>query len=255
MQVGRGAKPTTRTGNSFFDALQSISRAFDISNGLPRLVLVTPMKFDMLSTFKTAKEARERGFNYASNLGADLQRAEVYVVNVARDAPKFARDFAQAFLLGIKGNLLAFTSEPVTALTDPPVSVQIFGGFIDYGGVKAPMQMRLAVDKTGSLVNSWVEISIDRPTATPLSGKSVCKNDQMESCEIRGDGKGFSQSWVIEQSATPKFDPSLPFSGLRYFEFSTKAEGVAGRFYDPIVVINGQKELTFDLARTSKIRF
>jgi hypothetical protein len=213
------------------------------------------MKSDALGSLKNAKEARERGFSYASNTNADLQRAEVYVVNVSREASKFARDFTQAFLLGIKGNLLAFTSEPVTSVSDPPVAVQIFGGFIDYGGVKAPMQMRLAVDKTGSLVNSWVEISIDRPTATPLSGKSVCKNDQMESCEIKGDGKGFSQSWVADQSPTPKFDPSLPFSGLRYFEFSSRADGVKGRFYDPIVVINGQKELTFDLARTPKIRF
>jgi hypothetical protein len=69
------------------------------------------------------------------------------------------------------------------------------------------------------------------------------------------DGEGFSQSWVSDPGPAPKFDPSLPFSGIRYFEFVTDREGMRGRFYDPVVVVNGKKELSFELARVTKVRF
>jgi hypothetical protein len=51
--------------------------------------------------------------------------------------------------------------------------VAVYGGFASYGLVNAPMQIRLAVDSSGSLVNSWVEVSVDKATATPMSRRNA----------------------------------------------------------------------------------
>jgi hypothetical protein len=77
----------------------------------------------------------------------------------------------------------------------------------------------------------------------------------LDACEIKGDGKEFAQSWVVDPGPSPKFDQNIPFSGLRYFELATSAKSAKGRFYDPIVLINGQKDLPFDLARTIGVKF
>src|SRR5206468_10573239 len=101
-----------------------------------------------------------------------------------------------------------------------------------------------------------VEVAVERTVATPLTGKAVCKPEKLDNCQVKGDGKEFSQSWVIDRGSAPKFDPSIPFSGLRYFEFDTSATGVKGRVYDPIAVLNNpQKDLPFELSRTSGVKF
>jgi hypothetical protein len=240
---------------SFLDAFPAISRAFDVANGIPRLILITPLESRAVLRLQSVKDARESGFDIAAKTDADLQRSEVYITSISKQSGKYLREFMQTFLLGIKGRLVVATSESIPAFADAPQIVQVFGGSTDYGGVKAPIQLRLAIDRTGSLVNSWVEVSLHKPLATPLTGKAVCKTESMESCEVKGDGKEFSQSWVIEPGPAPKFDPTLPFSGLRYFEFTSAAAGVKGRFYDPVVIINGQKELPFELAKTAGVKF
>jgi hypothetical protein len=159
------------------DSLGSINRVFDVSNGVPRIVLIAPFKADFYRKLQSIKEARERGFEYGSRVSADLQRAEIYVTGAARDSNKFTKEFAHAFFLSIKGSLVGYSNDFIPNVAEPPEVVQVFGGLIDYGGVKAPMQLRLATDKTGSLVNSWVEVSLDKATATPLTGKIVCKNE------------------------------------------------------------------------------
>jgi hypothetical protein len=106
------------------------------------------------------------------------------------------------------------------------------------------------------LVNSWVEITVKRAVATPLTGKAICNGSDV--CDVTGDGKEFSQSWVVDTAADQmeKFSELLPFSGLRYFELTTSQGGAKGRAYDPLVPsINGKKELSFDLLRTPAVRF
>jgi hypothetical protein len=241
--------------SSFLRSLSLAGGAFDIAEGVPRLIVISPLKPRPLEGFPTVKAAREAGFDLAARLSADLQRAEVYVIG-SQNSGKYLRDFGNAFFLGMKGRLISIGGEILPKLDEPPQTVQVFGGFIDYGGVKAPMQLRLAIDRGGSLVNSWVEVALERPVATPLTGKAVCKPEKLDSCQVKGDGKEFAQSWVVDMGPAPKFDPSLPFSGLRYFEFESSTGGLKGRVYDPIAVLNNpQKDLPFELSRTSGVKF
>jgi hypothetical protein len=248
----RQASPTD---NSFLQALSMVAGAFDLSEGIPRIIVISPMNALVVQELSDLRSARSKGFDLAAKVGADLQRAEVYVTGLSRDAGRFAPDFARTFFLGLKGKLVAASGETLPQLAEPPQTVQVFSGFIDYAGINFPMQLRLATDRSGSLVNSWVEVAVKSPVATPLTGKAVCKGGNLENCEVKGDGKDFSQSWVMDIGPDPKFDEALPFSGLRYFEFVTSESGVKGRVYDPIVTLNKKKDLPFELSRTREIKF
>ena len=108
------------------------------------------------------------------------------------------------------------------------------------------MQLRFAIDRSGSLVNSWMEVSVLRSVATPMTGKANCKSS--DQCEVTGDGNGFSQSWVADVRPTPTFNEKLPFSGLRYFEFNIAQSVLKGRVYDPNAVLRDKREITFELS-------
>src|SRR5262249_24831662 len=151
------------------------------------------------------KAARALGFDNAEKVGADLQRAEVYITGMSAQASKFIRDFSQAFFLGSKAKLVDASGETIGQTNEAPERLRIYSGFINYGGVQVPMQIRLATDRSGSLVNSGVEVTVKRAIATPLTGKAVCKADDLENCEVKGDGKEFAQLWAADRSGDPKF--------------------------------------------------
>lgn len=257
MSRPKSAAATDTSTPSFLGAFSLLAGTIDLAEGIPRLFVFSSMKSEGVRGLKNVKAAREAGFDLAEKTGGDLERAEVYVNGVSNDAGRYARDFIQAYFLGIKGHLSGVSGETLPAVSEQPQTVQVFGGTVDYGaGVKAPMQIRLAADRSGSLVNSWVEVTVKQAVATPLTGKVVCKNT--ENCQVTGDGKEFAQDWVIDPTVDQmkKFDESLPFSGVRYFEFTTSPNGLKGRAYDPLVTsINGKKELSFDLSRTPNVKF
>jgi hypothetical protein len=246
---------TGSDGIGFLQALSFAGGAFDLAEGIPRIIFVSPMKLPISRSFADVKAAREQGFTLASKLGVDFQRAEVYVTGLSSEASKYTRDFAQTLFLGMKGRLAATSGDALPAFADWPISVSVFGGFIDYVGVKVPMQIRLAIDRSGSLVNSWMEVSVVRPVATPLTGKAICTAGTDEQCEITGDGKDFAQLWVTDVGPEPTFDPKLPLSGVRHFEFTVAGGSARGKVYDPNVLFSGKKEMSFELARTPAVKF
>ncbi|MGB9366574.1 MAG: hypothetical protein WCE79_11240 [Xanthobacteraceae bacterium] len=258
----RSAPANTRkdTDIGFLRALALIRGNVDLNYGVPRIVVISPMNIPAARSFNDVKTAREKGFDLAEKIGADLQRAEVYLVGHSRETPGFTREFAHALFLGMKGRLAAVGGEALPAFADAPNSVAVYTGSIDYGDRKVPMQMRLAVDKTGLLVNSWVEVSVLRPVATPLVGNSSCKNSAADQCDIvTGNGSEFSQSWVTDIKPTPTFNEKLPFSGARFFELSTTSETAKGRVRDPNLVMMGKKGtpfiLPFELSLATNTKF
>ena len=255
VQLTKEAPKPKPAESNFISLLPEVGRSFDLGNGIPRIVIFSPLVLAN-GTFENKAAAREAGFKQASRYAADLKRAEVYVVRGKNDANALASDYVAALLLGSKGFLVDTSGESLPALRDAPKMIAVYGGFISYGLVNAPMQIRLAVDSAGSLVNSWVEISVDRATATPMTGKAICKGAGLDNCTIQGDGKDFSQAWAIEPDPDkPTFDQRLPFSGMRWFQFTTSAKGASGSFYDPMVIVNKQKDMPFDLTTTAHVQF
>ena len=235
--------------------LPEFGRSFDIANGIPRVVIFSPLKLKSEHA-SDRKSARELGFHDAIAMRADLKRAELYIVRGKTEGESTEADYVSALFLGAKARLVAVSGETLPTLQEPPERMAVFGGSTDYGQVKAPMQVRVAVDRTGTLVNSWVEVTVERAVATPLTGKAICKNSGLDDCEIKGDGKEFAQSWVADPDPSkPTFDEKLPFSGLRWFEFTSSKGGLSGRFYDPMVLINKEKEIPVQLSKTPDIKF
>jgi hypothetical protein len=255
VQLTKDAVKTKSTESAFLSLLPDLGRSFDLGSGIPRIVIFSPLVL-VNGNFDNKAAAREAGFKQASRYAADLKRAEVYVVRGKHEASGLARDYVSALLLGSKGFLVGVSGETLPALQEPPQMVAVYGGFASYGLVNAPMQIRLAVDSSGSLVNSWVEVSVDKATATPMTGKAICKGANLDNCTIQGDGKDFSQAWAVDPDPNkPTFDQKLPFSGIRWFQFTTSAKGVNGTFSDPMVIVNKQKEMPFDLATTAHVKF
>lgn len=255
VQLTKEAPKAKLRESNFISLFPEVGRSFDLGNGIPRIVIFSPLVL-MNGNFENQAAAREGGFKQASRYAADLKRAEVYVVRGKNEANALARDYVAALLLGSKGFLVDTSGETLPSLRDAPQMIAVYGGFIPYGLVNAPMQIRLAVDLAGSLVNSWVEISVDRATATPMTGKAICKGANLDNCTIQGDGKDFSQAWAVEPDPNkPTFDQRLPFSGMRWFQFTASAKGASGSFYDPMVIVNKQKDMPFDLTTTAHVKF
>ena len=183
VQLTKDAVKTKSRESDFMSLLPDVGRSFDLGNGIPRIVIFSPLIL-VNGNFDSKAAAREAGFKQASRYAADLKRAEVYVVRGKHEASVLARDYASALLLGSKGFLVGASGETLPALREAPQMVGVYGGFVSYGLVNAPMQIRLAVDASGSLVNSWVEVSVDKATATPMSGKAICKGANLDNCTI-----------------------------------------------------------------------
>ncbi len=212
-------------------ALASAGRLVDLANGVPRVVFITDLRFVDPSKLGDREGARKLGFDWAAKANLDLSRAEVYVLNFGDPSKQYLRDFTEAFLLGSKGLLSGWRTDGLPTLLGGPVIVRHFGGTIDYAGLPVPVQVRLAFDKSGTLVNSWIEVTMNKSVATPITGKAICQGTQV--CEVKGDGKLFGQAWSTALSSEPRFGDDLPFAGLRYFEMSTTKEDAAGRIFDP----------------------
>jgi hypothetical protein len=255
VQLTKDAVKTKTTESNFLSLLPDIGRSFDLGSGVPRIVIFSPLALAN-GNFDSKTAAREAGFKQASRNAADLKRAEVYVVRGKHEASPGASDYVSALLLASKGFLVASSGETLPSLRDAPQTLAVYGGFISYGLINAPMQIRLAIDPSGSLVNSWVEVSVDKATATPMTGKAICKGANLDNCTIQGDGKDFSQAWAVDPDPNkPTFDQKLPFSGIRWFQFTTSQKGVSGTFFDPMVIVNKQKEMPFELATTAHVKF
>jgi hypothetical protein len=255
VQLTKATVKTKTTESNFLSVLPDVGRSIDLGSGIPRIVIFSPLSLANVK-FDSKSAAREAGFKQASRYAADLKRAEVYVVRGKHEGGALARDYVSALLLGSKGLLVDVSGESLPALREAPQMIAVYGGFISYGLIKAPIQIRLAVDPGGSLVNSWVEVSVDKATATPMTGKAICTGTNLDSCAIQGDGKGFSQTWDIDPDPNkPTFDQKLPFSGIRWFQFSTSSKSVTGSFYDPMVIVNKQKEMPFELQITAHVKF
>lgn len=236
-------------------ALQNAGRLADPDLGLPRIILVSPFQIPEKGGVTDVPAARERGFQLAEKSGIDLGRAEIYLAGAAL-GDTAALEFARAFLLGSKGLLAGVRSDGLPRLLPEPTTRRIYAGFVDYVGQRIPLQMRIAAAANGDLVNAWIESTVSRTTATPLSGKMLCRG---ETCEVHGDGR-FAQAWFPDPQGEPKDRGKLPFGGARNVELTLRKDGASGRISDPKVIFSGEngqrrEELRFDIQRVEGAPF
>ncbi|MEE7457871.1 hypothetical protein MPAR168_02840 [Methylorubrum populi] len=236
-------------------ALQNAGRLADPNHGLPRFILVSPFAVAAKGEAAEAVSAREKGFALAERSGLDFGRAEIYLAG-AQLGEGASLEFARALVLGAKGVLVAARSDGLPRLQPEPVSLRTYAGFIDYVDQRVPLQLRLAATAQGDLVNSWIETTFSKSTATPVAGKMLCRGS---ACEVRGDGR-FAQVWFPAPQGEPKNRSKLPFGGARNLELTLKGTTASGRISDPAVVFGGsdatkRDDLRFEIERIEDGQF
>jgi hypothetical protein len=158
------------------------------------------------------------------------------------------RDFAAALFLGSGANLASWSSRAPAALPPAPVTVRDYLGEVQYGTVSYPIQLRLASDSGGRLVNSWILVRGERPTGTPLTGSISCAGER---CRVVGDDGGFAQAWSPAPGGQPEYDPNMPFGGLRNVEITIDGAQGQGRIFDHNVAdVAGRPDIRFSFRRS-----
>lgn len=214
-------------------ALSNASRLVDLNDGLPRIVFISPFLITGETKWRSTAEAMNAGFDLGTQAQLDLRRAEVYAVVLRSPSNDYLRSFISAFLLKSRGLLADWRTDGAPQFLPPPRVAKVFGGAVQIGDVQAPVQIRIAFDEQGTLVNSWIEVTTGRSLATPISGKAICKS--ADSCEVKGDGNLMGQAWNPDPRDEPSFDPQFGWSGLRYFELDYSGQSGRVRIWDPKV--------------------
>src|SRR5262249_36901119 len=120
----KAGKPIATDG--FIRALASSGRLVDLAYGVPRIVLMTDLRFVDPKKLADRETARKIGFEWASKAGLDLSRAEVHMLNLGDASVQHIRDFAEAMLLGSKGLLVGWRTDGLPPLQAAPIAVRHF---------------------------------------------------------------------------------------------------------------------------------
>lgn len=222
------------TESTLFGSLAATGQMFRSTDAVPRIVLVSdhlPLPADA----GDEKAARATAFTEAGALRVDLGNAEVFAIGHGGNDGQ-SRTYLQAFLLRMNGHLVSWSADATGVTPLPaPTSLQRYSGTATYpGGSDEIVQIRLATDASGKLVDSWLVLAgqpFDR--SIPLTGQGVC--DAGSNCHYKSDNGGFAQAWVAARGAEVSFDNLAPFGGMRQWALDTSGNDLKGRIFDPAV--------------------
>ena len=259
--MGRTA---TERSTGLLPALRTLSQTIDLSRGTPRIVILSP--FDVSPESLTdVKTAREAGFASGSAAGLDFRRAEIVGIGFSGAAGQHLQAYAEAFFLRSKGMVVGWRSDGLPQLPSPPNAVRVFGGVADYGDISAPVQIRIATDFRGNLVNSWIEVTAGRSLASPISGKAICRSK--DACEVKGDGRLLGQAWNPEPQGTSRLRRAVCLVGNAVFRTQLPGPRRQSEDFRPSAGVRnqsadrrrwhetGRNARTFDVRRTDEQQF
>lgn len=232
-------------------SLRASGRLISGEGGLPRIVLLANLARADFGEVATREAARGRGFSEGLEAALDLGRAELHVFLADGQQSALARDYAQAFFLAQHANLLTWAGGALSTVPAAPASVVRFAGEAAYPSGPEAIQIRIAADRNGNLVNSWVVLRGSPNRSTPLTGPQTC--EAPGACRISSDDGGFAQAWSPSPGGEPEFDNTMPFGGLREWEMNTRDARVTGRVFDPAVQQIGPVPGTDSIALTGRI--
>lgn len=213
-------------------SLRASGRFINCDNGVPRLVLMANLAGIDTGSASDLMEARRAGFTDGAKSGMDLGRSELHVFLVNGPKSDLAREYVSAFALAQNARLISWARSP-SMLPLAPSNVERYSGTVDYVTLNAPIQVRLAVDRNGALVDSWLILQENPDQAIPLTGTYAC--DAPEQCHAISDKGGFAQAWSSRTGVEPEFDRNLPFAGARSWKFTVEKKRLTGMIFDPVM--------------------
>lgn len=237
-KIGHAASPPRNgsfTEGGLVRSLSNSPRIATPEQGVPRIFLFTDLT--RLPASATVEETRKAAFDAATRANISLGLAEVHMAGPTAPRSRLAREYAQAFILGSGGSLQGFGGASLNGLRPPPSTVEIYTGDVTFPIASYPLQIRLARDRNGALVNSWVNIRAQQDRSTPLEGHIICQEDGR--CRIASSG-GFAQVWTLSPGGESEHDATtMSFAGLRNFSAEIIDNRMTGSISDPSVDLIG----------------
>lgn len=220
-----------------------------LEEGIPRIVIYTDLK-DYGFPESEIKDVRLAARADAEKANLDLQRAEVHIFGASGQASDVPLQYLRAYFLSGKGYLATLAPANGTmSASPPPRSVVMYQGTVSFPDASHPLRMRLALDQSNTVVNSWVEMQSSVSKFVPFFGILSCPADQK--CSYVGDGI-FAQIWDDNTDTAPDLQSWQPFGGMRSLEFDRDGERIVGRIRDEKGYVVGREDgLAFTLDKVS----
>lgn len=251
--------PSARTvgdlaGGGFVTSLKQRNFA-NMAFGIPRVIIYSDMT-RMLAGFPADRvKARQLASSKAREADLDLGSAELYLVGMAGNP--IARDALERYFLEAHAELIAMAKDSVSPSFLPaPSEVHMFQGLIQYPDNQFPVRIRLATDRNGTVLNSWISVHTSKEQFAPFHGVFTCGAGS--ACRYNGD-ELFSQVWNPNRGmgAEPVFDANLPFAGARPLAFDVQDQKLKGAISDSLLRFTGVKgaKLEFSATKQPNARF
>ena len=228
--------------------LQSLSNGMNINQtfGLPRAIIYSSISSMIGARWNTVEEARTNGFAAAREVRIRLNGAEVFLVGASgftRSAHQ--QDFLEAFFLGAEAYLKTVTGPGSKPPASPnPTQIRWFTGLAKYPGTDYRVDVRLAVDGTGTLVNSWLILRRQNAPYIPIKGSLTCTSGH---CTYLSGDNVFAQIWTTTPNGDPEFSDAFPFGGARTLVFEVDGDTLTGAVSDNQLEIEGLDDNKFHL--------
>lgn len=231
--------------------LRASGRMINGEDGLPRIILLSNLARMDLGEEPTREAVRQSGLAEGEQAALDLGRAELHVFLAEGQNSALARDYAQAFFLAQHANLLTWAGDALATMPAAPTSVVRYSGEAAYPGGPESIQVRVAADRNGNLVNSWLVLRGSPNRSTPLTGPQTCEAPGV--CRLSSDDGGFAQAWSLSPGGEPEFHNDMPFGGLREWEMTMRDARLTGRVFDPAVQQIGATPGNDSIALTGRV--
>jgi hypothetical protein len=238
--------------SSLIESMRTSGRLINAEKGLPRVVLLSNLGTIDLVGADTRAKARELGFQQGSEVGLDLGRAGLHIMLMGEGSSPLARDYAESFFLAQHARLLSWGRDMPAKLPSAPVAVSRFTGEAQYPSGPESIQVRLATDRNGALVDSWLILRGAPDRATPLTGQETCEGLK---CTLRSDDGGFAQAWSLSPGADPEFNNDFPFGGVRDWEIVISGSRLIGRAFDPAVQMGTSNSISIEAHSAENANF
>ena len=217
-------------------------RGINRHQGVPRVIIVTDLS---LYEFPTgdADAVSSTAKSDALVNGTDLGYSEVHLLTEKSPSSNHVKQYLEAYFLQAKSTLSTFVAGTGALNTpEPPVQVRQFVGEVVFeaenDAAKLPMMFRLALDKNGRLINSWMKETQGKDRYLPVYGDLQCPGNG-RLCTYYGDNV-FAQIWNKHKNVSiadgdagcPNDNGRLPFMGFRNLNFSIDEERLEGIISD-----------------------
>lgn len=195
----------------------------NLAYGIPRVILYSDLSRFLRNAPAQREQARQAGFALAHLINIDFKGAEIYVVGMSGNF--VSRDALDALFLASHGELISTgAASAVPQFLAAPIRVMRYQGVIEYPENRYPIRIRLATDRDGAVVDSWVSVQTGWEQFSPFHG--AISADSSGSWRFTGDGV-FAQVWNPGRAndGKPLFDVSLPFAGARILSLQMQQGG------------------------------